>query len=69
MRKKYTFLLTVLPSEDREENLQGKLQLVQSKQAQTFTNLDELEELIQKELHLRKNSAHSSKSGSYRNDY
>ncbi len=50
MRKKYTFLLTILPTEDDDEALRGRLQLVQSNQADTFTNLDELRKLIQRVL-------------------
>jgi hypothetical protein len=50
MRKKYTFLLTILPTEDDDEALRGRLQLVQSNQADTFTNLDELRKLIQQVL-------------------
>ncbi len=50
MRKKYTFLLTILPTEDDDEALRGRLQLVQSNQAETFTNLDELRKLIQEVL-------------------
>ncbi len=50
MRKKYTFLLTILPAEDDDEALRGRLQLVQSNRAETFTNLDELQKLIQEVL-------------------
>ncbi len=50
MRKKYTFLLTILPTEDDDDALRGRLQLVQSNQADTFTNLDELRSLIQQIL-------------------
>ncbi len=50
MRKKYTFLLTILPTEDDDEALRGRLQLVQSNRADTFTNLDELRKLIQQVL-------------------
>jgi len=50
MRKKYTFLLTILPTEDDDEALRGRIQLVQSNQADTFTNLDELRKLIQQVL-------------------
>jgi hypothetical protein len=46
MRKKYTFLLTILPDEDEQEELRGRLQLVQSNRADTFTNLEELRTLI-----------------------
>jgi hypothetical protein len=50
MRKKYTFLLTVLPTEDEQEELCGRLQLVQSNRADTFTNLEELRTLINQVL-------------------
>jgi hypothetical protein len=50
MRKKYTFLLTILPAEDEQDDLCGRLQLVQSNQADTFTNLEELRRLINQVL-------------------
>jgi hypothetical protein len=50
MRKKYTFLLTILPTEDEQEELCGRLQLVQSNRADTFTNLEELRTLINQVL-------------------
>jgi hypothetical protein len=50
MRKKYTFLLTILPTEDDQEDICGRLQLVQSNQADTFTNLEELRLLINQVL-------------------
>jgi hypothetical protein len=50
MRKKYTFLLTILPTEDEEEEICGRIQLVQSNRAETFTNLDELRSLINQVL-------------------
>lgn len=49
MRKKYTFLLTILPTEE-DETLRGRLQLVQSNRADTFTNMDELRQLIRQIL-------------------
>ncbi|MEN4100173.1 MAG: hypothetical protein ROW52_09655 [Anaerolineaceae bacterium] len=50
MRKKFTFLLTILPAEDDLDELCGRLQLVQSNRAETFTNLEELHHLIMKAL-------------------
>ena len=50
MRKKYTFLLTILPTEDEQDDLCGRLQLVQSNRADTFTNLEELRALINQVL-------------------
>jgi hypothetical protein len=50
MRKKYTFLLTILPTEDEEEEICGRIQLVQSNRAETFTNLEELRSLINQVL-------------------
>jgi hypothetical protein len=50
MRKKYTFLLTILPTEDDDEALHGRIQLVQSSRADTFTSVDELKGLIHQAL-------------------
>jgi len=50
MRKKYTFLLTILPTEDEDDALRGRLQLVQSNRAETFTNVEELQVLINRAL-------------------
>jgi hypothetical protein len=50
MRRKYTFLLTILPTEDDQEDLCGRLQLVQSNRADNFTSLKELRDLINQVL-------------------
>jgi hypothetical protein len=50
MRRKYTFLLTILPTEEDQEDLCGRLQLVQSNRADNFTSLKELRDLINQVL-------------------
>jgi hypothetical protein len=57
MRKKYTFLLTILPTEDNQDELCGRIQLVQSNRAETFTNLEELRNLINQVLLSNPNNA------------
>jgi hypothetical protein len=57
MRKKYTFLLTILPTEDNEDELCGRIQLVQNNRAETFTNLQELRTLINQVLLSHPNDA------------
>ena len=57
MRKKYTFLLTILPTEDNEDELCGRIQLVQNNRAETFTNLEELRNLINQVLLSNPNDA------------
>jgi hypothetical protein len=57
MRKKYTFLLTILPTEDNEDELCGRIQLVQNNRAETFTNLQELRNLINQVLLSNPNNA------------
>jgi hypothetical protein len=57
MRKKYTFLLTILPTEENEDDLCGRIQLVQSNRAENFTNLEELRSLINEVLLSNPNDA------------
>jgi len=47
MRRKYTFLLTVLQPEDTDEALHGRLQLIQNQEADTFNGISELKDLIE----------------------
>ncbi len=48
MRKKRSFLLTVLSSDnDQNDELYGRVQPVGKNQASNFTNMDELKEIIQ----------------------
>ena len=48
MRRKSTFVLTILPAETSENELHGSLRTVADGSQATFSNLDELYALIQK---------------------
>jgi hypothetical protein len=50
MRKKHTFLLTVFPSEESQSALKGRLQLISTGSSYTFTNLEEMQQIISKEI-------------------
>jgi hypothetical protein len=54
MRKKHTFLLTILPSEEQPPMLRGRLQFIPTGSAFTFTNLQELQQLIESEIRTNK---------------
>ncbi len=46
MRRKSTFLLTILPAETSDDELHGSLRTVTDGSLSTFSNLEELFELI-----------------------
>lgn len=48
MRRKSTFVLTILPAETSEDELHGSLRTVADGSQATFSNLDELYALIHK---------------------
>jgi hypothetical protein len=50
LRKKCSFLLTILPSEDRQSNLQGRLEVIATGKVARFTNLLELQALLEEEI-------------------
>lgn len=50
MRKKQTFLLTILSSETGEASYCGKLKVIATGQSSNFTNLQELFDLISSEF-------------------
>ncbi len=50
MRRKYSFLLTVLSSREEDQKLQGRLEVISTGKSSTFTNLDELLKLIETEI-------------------
>ncbi len=50
MRKKHTFLLTIFPSEEQHSMLRGRLQFISTGSVFTFTNLEELQVLIENEI-------------------
>jgi UDP-galactopyranose mutase len=55
MRKKHTFLLTIIPSEEQRSKLRGRLQFISTGSAHTFTSIEELQELIQREIQSEEN--------------
>jgi hypothetical protein len=50
MRKRQTFLLTILTSENGATSFCGKLKVISSGKSCTFTSLDELYHLIASEM-------------------
>lgn len=50
MRKRYTFVLTILPSEDDTARLQGRLSYIHNGKTATFSDVEELQELIHKTI-------------------
>lgn len=50
MRKRQTFLLTILSSETGDESLCGRLKVISSGKSFTFTSQDELHAIILGEL-------------------
>jgi len=54
MRKKHSFLLTIIPTDDQPQSIvRGKLESISTGDSYTFTNLQELQALINQELHPR----------------
>ena len=50
MRKRQTFLLTILSSETADASFCGRLKVISSGKSCTFTNLEELYDLITEEM-------------------
>jgi hypothetical protein len=50
MRKKQSFLLTLLPSEETAEPIHGKIKTIATGRISSFSNLDELYQLLKDEL-------------------
>lgn len=50
MRKRYTFVLTILPSEEDMARLQGRLSYIHNGKTATFSDAEELQELIHKTI-------------------
>lgn len=50
MRKKHSFLLTIFPDEEQQTGLRGRLEMISSGSTYTFTNLEELQKLIETEI-------------------
>ena len=60
MRKKQTFLLTVLAPENEETSFCGKIKVIASGKTCTFTSLDDLNHLIASETSSRQSGEATS---------
>lgn len=50
MRKRQTFLLTIVTPEDEADSFRGRIKVISSGKSCTFTSLDELYQLILSEM-------------------
>jgi hypothetical protein len=50
MRKRQSFLLTLIPAEDDQSSIHGKITTITNGRTSSFANLDELYELLKDEL-------------------
>ncbi len=50
MRKRQSFLLTLIPAEDNPSSIHGKITTIASGRTSSFANLDELYDLLKDEL-------------------
>jgi hypothetical protein len=50
MRTRHSFLLTLLPSEENRSSIHGKIKTIATGRTSSFSNLDELYELLKDEL-------------------
>jgi hypothetical protein len=50
MRRKYSFLLTVFPTEDQQPALHGRLEYISNGISYTFNNLAELQKIIESSI-------------------
>lgn len=63
MRKKHAFLLTIIPSEEQQRShIRGRLESVATGDCYTFTNVHELQQLIEKEIHNRETEPPTKKA-------
>ena len=53
MRKKYTFLLTILPAESNCVPVQGRIEVISTGKTEIFTSLEELRSIIENTIQLR----------------
>lgn len=53
MRRKTTFVLTIMPAETSKNELHGSLRSIADGSEATFSNFDELHELIQKTINVQ----------------
>ena len=52
MRKKHSFLLTILPAENDSSPIHGRLEVISTGQIEMFSSLDELLALLEQELRI-----------------
>ncbi len=50
MRKKHSFLLTILPAENENSPVHGRLEVISTGQVEMFSSLEELLALLEQEL-------------------
>jgi hypothetical protein len=53
MRKKYTFLLTILPPETTNIPVQGRIEVIATGKTENFTSLEELRSIIENTIQFR----------------
>jgi len=50
MRKKHSFLLTILPDENDNAPIHGRLEVIATGQTEVFSSLEELRTLLEQEI-------------------
>lgn len=50
MRKRYTFVLTIMPAEEDAARLQGRIRFIHNGKPAAFSGVDELQQLIFKTI-------------------
>ncbi len=53
MRKKYTFLLTILPAESNTIPVKGRIEVIATGKTEIFTSLEELRSIIENSIQLK----------------
>lgn len=59
MRRKQSFILTILPNEETDGDLRGRIQSVSDRTTRTFKCVNELEELIYEMVKANNLSSHN----------
>jgi hypothetical protein len=62
MRKRLTFLVTVLEADEGDADLRGRLQVVNNGETRNFKNIDELDECIREFLKMTDSNLHLSQT-------
>jgi hypothetical protein len=55
MRKRYTFVLTIMPAEEDAARLQGRIRFIHNGKPAAFSGVDELQQLIFKTIQMESN--------------